>query len=57
VRRRIVRLVRRRGIALDQGVDDAQRTDSLALAAPVLAQIQSASVLGRVIAAAAPKAR
>ena len=46
-RRRIIRLVRRHGIELERDVDDGC-TDPLALESPVLAQIQGASVLGRV---------
>jgi hypothetical protein len=48
VRRRIVRLVRRHGIDLDGSLDDGQTTDPLSLDCPVLAEIQGASVLGRV---------
>jgi len=49
VRRCLVRLARRHGLALDAaggGDGDAQGTDPLALEEPVLAQIQGASVLG-----------
>jgi hypothetical protein len=48
VRRRIVRLVRRHGIELDGALDDGQTTDPLSLDSPALAEIQGASVLGRV---------
>jgi hypothetical protein len=48
VRRRIVRLVRRHGIELEGELDDGQASDPLALDNPALAEIQGASVLGRV---------
>jgi hypothetical protein len=48
VRRRIVRLVRRHGIELEDGGAGEQTTDLLSLDCPALAEIQGASVLGRV---------
>ena len=49
VRRRIVRLVRGHGIELEQADGDGgQMTDPLSLDCPALAEIQGASVLGRV---------
>jgi len=50
VRRRLLRLARRHGIALGQGEggDDDEHSDPLTLDAPVLAQIQGAPVLGRI---------
>jgi len=48
VRGRIVRLVRRHGINLEGGFEDEQAADQLRLDSAVLAQIQGASVLGRV---------
>jgi hypothetical protein len=47
VRRRIIRLLRRHDIDLAGDFDDG-RSDPLALESPVLAQVQGASVLGRV---------
>ena len=47
VRGRIIRLLRRHDIDLGGDFDDG-RSDPLALESPVLAQVQSASVLGRV---------
>ncbi len=47
VRGRILRLLRRHDIDLEGGFDDG-RSDPLALESPVLAQVQGASVLGRV---------
>jgi hypothetical protein len=46
-RRRIIRLLRRHDIDLEGRLDDG-RSDPLALESPVLAQVQGASVLGRV---------
>jgi hypothetical protein len=48
VRRRIMRLVRRHGIALEAGAGEAVASDRLALEEPALAAIAGASVLGRV---------
>ncbi|MGH3638866.1 MAG: transposase zinc-binding domain-containing protein [Mycobacterium sp.] len=48
VRRRLVRLVGQHGLELDGGFDDGPTTDPLWLDSPVLAQMQGASVLGRV---------
>ena len=48
VRGRIIRLVRGHGIDLEEGLDDEQAADPLRLDSAVLAQIQGASVLGRV---------
>jgi hypothetical protein len=47
VRGRIIRLLRRHDIDLEGGLDD-ERSDPLTLESPVLAQVQGASVLGRV---------
>jgi hypothetical protein len=47
VRGRIIRLLRRHDIDLEGSSDDG-RSDPLALQSPVLAQVQGASVLGRV---------
>ncbi len=47
-RGRIIRLLRRHDIDLEGGFDDG-RSDPLALESPVLAQVQGASVLGRVV--------
>ena len=47
VRGRIIRLLRRHDIDLEGDFDDG-RSDPLALESPVLAQVQGASVLGRV---------
>ena len=47
VRGRIIRLLRRHDIDLEGSFDDG-RSDPLALESPVLAQVQGASVLGRV---------
>ncbi|MFN8642089.1 MAG: transposase [Candidatus Binatia bacterium] len=47
-RRRILRLVRRHGMALDGAEADAGIADGLALAEPALAAIADASVVGRV---------
>jgi len=46
VRRRIIRVVRRCGIDLETGLED--ETDTLSLDYPALAEMQGASVLGRV---------
>jgi len=48
VRRRIVRLVRRHGIALEGAPEEAEATDRLVLEEPALAAIAGASALGRV---------
>jgi hypothetical protein len=47
VRGRIIRLLRRHDIDLEGGVDDG-RSDPLGLESPLLAQVQGASMLGRV---------
>ena len=47
VRGRIIRLLRRHDIDLEGSLDD-ERSDPLLLDSPVLAQLQGASVLGRV---------
>ena len=47
VRGRIIRLLRRHDIDLEGSFDD-ERSDALALESPLLAQLQGASVLGRV---------
>jgi len=48
VRRRILRLAGRRGLALDGAEADGGMADSLALAEPALAAVAGAAVLGRV---------
>jgi hypothetical protein len=53
VRRRIIRLLRRHDIDLEGRFDDG-RSDPLALESPVLAQVQGASVLGRVATGRVP---
>jgi hypothetical protein len=48
LRRRIVRLCRRHGVDLEGALDDDQTADALSLDNAALAEIQGASVLGRV---------
>ncbi len=48
IRARVVRLVKRRGIVLDQPGDDVDRLDPLAEESPALAGLCGASVAGRV---------